>query len=117
MIIRSIELGPDVWKTAYNIAVEPSLHSLTSIINKMGELMNVTIEKTNPSDDNLYMYPTVFSGGMDISKAEVKLGFKPTNFDDMMKMTVEWYDNEFVTQPNYREEMIADLMARYKSII
>ena len=58
------------------------------------------------------MYPTVFSGGMDVSKAKTKLGFQPKNFEDALKSSIEWYDHEFNTNYDYREEMVADIMAR-----
>lgn len=40
------------------------------------------------------------------------LGFEPTNFEDALKTTIDWYDNEFVSQYDYREEMVSDIMAR-----
>ena len=30
--------------------------------------MNVTIDKIDTSDHNLHMYPTVYTGGIDITK-------------------------------------------------
>lgn len=52
---------------------EPSLHTLKSIVYKMAEFMNVIIEKIDTSDHNLYMYPTVYTGGIDIIKVNCEV--------------------------------------------
>ena len=111
MIVKTLELGPKVWNQAYNIATE-NPQTLKNFIIKMASIMNVTITETDGNDNNLFMYPTVFSGPMDVSKAKSKLGFQPTNFEDALKNSIEWYDHEFNTNYDYREEMIADIMAR-----
>lgn len=112
MIVKTLELGqPKVWNQAYNIATE-NPQSLHSFIQKMALIMNVTISQTDGNDNNLFMYPTVFSGAMDVSKAKSKLGFQPTNFEDALKNSIEWYDHEFNSNYDYREEMVADIMAR-----
>ena len=49
---------------------------------------------------------------MDVTKAKEKLGFKPTKFIDALKNSIEFYDNEFISSVDYREEMISDIMAR-----
>merc|ERR1719266_687010 len=74
--------------------------------------MNVTIDEIDTSDHNLYMYPTVYSGGIDTTKAKEMLDFQPTLFEDALKRTIAWFDNEFLSQYDYREEMISDIMAR-----
>ena len=111
MIVKTLELGPKVWNQAYNIATE-NPQTLKNFIIKMASIMNVTITETDRNDNNLFMYPTVFSGPMDVSKAKSKLGFQPTNFEDALKTSIEWYDHEFNSNYDYREEMVADIMAR-----
>ena len=111
MIVKTLELGPKVWNQAYNIATE-NPQTLKNFIIKMASIMNITITETDGNDNNLFMYPTVFSGPMDVSKAKSKLGFQPTNFEDALKNSIEWYDHEFNSNYDYREEMIADIMAR-----
>ena len=111
MIVKTLELGPKVWNQAYNIATE-NPQTLKNFIIKMASIMNVTISQTDGNDNNLFMYPTVFSGPMDVSKAKSKLGFQPTNFEDALKTSIEWYDHEFNSNYDYREEMVADIMAR-----
>ena len=111
MIVKTLELGPKVWNQAYNIATE-NPQTLKNFIIKMASIMNVTISQTDGNDNNLFMYPTVFSGPMDVSKAKSKLGFQPTNFEDALKNSIEWYDHEFNSNYDYREEMVADIMAR-----
>ena len=105
-------LGKKVWNQSFNIATEPSLHTLKSIVNKMADFMNVTIDEIDTSDHNLYMYPTVYSGGIDTTKAKELLNFQPTLFQDALKTTISWFDNEFLSQYDYREEMISDIIAR-----
>lgn len=112
MIVKVLEKGDAVWNEAYNIAMTPPLHTLRSIIQEMAEIMNVTLGETEPSDNNLFMYPTVFSGGIDTQKARDRLGFTPTEFSIALRSTVKWYDLEFVQNYDYREEMVADVMAR-----
>ena len=111
MIVKTLELGPKVWNQAYNIATE-NPQTLKNFIIKMASIMNITIIETDGNDNNLFMYPTVFSGPMDVSKAKSKLGFQPTNFEDALKTSIEWYDHEFNSNYDYREEMVADIMAR-----
>ena len=112
MIVKTLELGqPKVWNQAYNIATE-NPQTLKNFIQKMASIMNVSISQTDGNDNNLFMYPTVFSGPMDVSKAKSKLGFQPTNFKDALKNSIEWYDHEFNSNYDYREEMVADIMAR-----
>lgn len=111
MVMRAIEKGDGVWDNAYNVA-SAAVVTLEQIIKKMAHHMNVTITDTNKDNSNLHMYPTVFSGGIDISKAEKLLDFHPTDLDEALSKTIKWYDNEFAHNYDYREEMISDIMAR-----
>ena len=114
MIVQTLELGSrpqEVWNEAYNIATD-NVHSLRSFVQQMAHFMNVSIGSTDGNDNNLFMYPTVFSGGMDVSKAKNQLNFHPTDFVKALKSTIDWYDNEFVHNYDYREEMVGDIMAR-----
>ena len=67
MVIRVIEKGPAYWNHAYNIATLAVL-TLKEIIEKMSDKMNVQIQDTDPNDHNLFMYPTVHSGGKSLLK-------------------------------------------------
>ena len=74
-----------------------------------------------------------FRGGMDISKAISKLEFVPTDLSDVLEKSIQWYDQEFAhnfeyryidifnfvrsrvsfsNSNSYREEMLQDIMAR-----
>ena len=114
MIVQTLELGSrpqKVWNEAYNIATD-NVHSLRSLVQQMAHFMNVSIGPTDGNDNNLFMYPTVFSGGMDVSKAKKQLNFHPTDLAEALKSTIDWYEHEFVNNYDYREEMVGDIMAR-----
>ena len=55
------------------------------------------------------MYPTVFNGNLDISKARKMLGFKPTTADEAFKATLAWYEQAFVKFPSNRDSILTDL--------
>jgi hypothetical protein len=107
----TIAKGPEVWDKAYNIATH-AVVTLEAFIQKVANLMNVTILETDPNDNNLHMYPTVFTGGISVERAEKLLNFKPTTLEDALSATISWYDNEFTQSYDYRESMISDIMAR-----
>ncbi len=110
-IMTAIERGPSVWDRAYNIAVEQEVN-LEEILRMMANAMNVTITKTDGSNGNLHMYPTVFTGGIDIHLAKELLSFEPTDLKEAVVRSIKWYDDEFVRSFEYRESMISDLLAR-----
>ena len=60
MVIRVIEKGTTKWDQAYNIATH-AVVTLREIITQLAEKMNVDLGKTDPNDNNLFMYPTVYS--------------------------------------------------------
>ena len=60
MVIRVIEKGASNWDQAYNIATQ-AVVTLKEIITQMAEKMQVDLGKTDPNDNNLFMYPTVYS--------------------------------------------------------
>ena len=61
------------------------------------------------TDKSFYLYPTVFTGNIDISKAKKMLGFKPTSPDEAFKQTLAWYEEAFVKFPGNRDSILTDL--------
>ena len=61
------------------------------------------------TDKSFYLYPTVFTGNIDISKAKKMLGFKPTSADEAFKQTLAWYEEAFVKFPGNRDSILTDL--------
>lgn len=109
-VMLALERGNTAWNTAYNIAMVEEI-TLTSVIQDMAKIQNATVDKTNDDDGNFHLYPTVFSGPLDISKAEKMLGFKPTSLDAALRSTINWYETEFVQSYDYREDILSELMA------
>ena len=60
MVIRVIEKAASNWDEAYNIATH-AVVTLKEFITQMAEKMQVDLGKTDPNDNNLFMYPTVYS--------------------------------------------------------
>ena len=61
------------------------------------------------TEKSFYLYPTVFSGNMDISKAKKMLGFTPTSAEEAFKSTLAWYEEAFVKFPSNRDSILTDL--------
>ena len=61
------------------------------------------------STKSFYLYPTVFSGNMDISKARERLEFLPTPADLAFKQTLAWYEEAFVKFPSHRDSVLTNL--------
>ena len=61
------------------------------------------------TEKSFYLYPTVFSGNMDISKAKKMLGFVPTSAEEAFKATLAWYEEAFVKFPSNRDSILTDL--------
>ena len=61
------------------------------------------------TEKSFYLYPTVFTGSLDISKAKSMLGFTPTPADEAFKATLDWYKEAFVKFPSHRDSILTDL--------
>ncbi len=109
--MSAIEKGPSVWDKAYNIAVDEVV-TLEEIVRMMAKKMGVTITDTDTTNGKLHMYPTVFTGGIDTSRAKQLLDFKPTPLEEAMEQSVLWYNNRFSQSFDYRESMMSDILAR-----
>ena len=102
---------PEAWDNAYNIAFEQEFY-LWDILQLMAKSLDVEgIEQDNEeSEKSVHLFPTVFSGPQDITKAKEKLGFVPSDPVKAFKDTVTWYDEAFVNMEREREEMITRFM-------
>ena len=67
------------------------------------------VGNSETTDKSFYLYPTVFTGNIDISKAKKMLGFQPTPADDAFKATLAWYEEAFVKFPSNRDSILTDL--------
>jgi len=105
-----IELGEPVWNEAYNIAMDEEF-SLANILLRMrdGLGMKEVLGNSDESDKSFYLYPSVFSGNMDISKAQKVLNFKPTSADEAFEKTIAWYEEAFAKYPTQRDEILSEL--------
>ena len=77
-------------------------HILSS---KLGQVVGESQE----SEKSFYLYPTVFSGNIDISKAKEMLQFQPTPADEAFRETLAWYDEAFVKFPAHRDSVLTEL--------
>ena len=103
--------GDDMWNDSYNIALEEEFN-LRDILKRMAEHLG-TEDKLkfdeNPRDENYFLYPSVFRGPIDISKAREKLGFTPSTADEAFRKTVQWYEDAFLTMEKEREKALSVL--------
>ena len=73
--------------------------------SKLGQVVGESQE----SEKSFYLYPTVFSGNLDISKAREKLQFQPTPAEQAFRETLAWYDEAFVKFPAHRDSVLTEL--------
>jgi len=105
-----IRAGESVWNQAYNIAMEEEF-SLANILLRMRDGLGVdeVVGESQESEKSFYLYPTVFSGNLDISKAREKLQFQPTPAEQAFRETLAWYDEAFVKFPAHRDSVLTEL--------
>jgi len=109
-VLQVIRKGEQVWNQAYNIAMEEEF-SLANILLRMRDGLGVdeVVGESEESEKSFYLYPTVFSGNMDISKARQTLQFLPTTADEAFKETLAWYEEAFVKFPSHRDSVLTEL--------
>ena len=109
-VLKVIEKGEQVWDEAYNIALEEEF-TLANILLRMrdGLGMKEVLGDSEDSEKSFYLYPTVFSGNMDISKAKKMLDFAPTPADRAFEETLAFYKKAFVDFPEERDEVLTEL--------
>jgi len=105
-----IDLGKPVWNEAYNIAMEEEF-SLANILLRMRDGLGLkeVLGNSEDTDKSFYLYPTVFSGNMDISKAKKALKFQPTNSEEAFEKTLAWYEEAFHKFPTQRDIILSEL--------
>lgn len=88
-VVKVIEQrsNKEILDQAYNIGMDEEV-SLWDIVQKIGGVMGTEdMEQNNiPSEKAFFLYPTVFAGPMDSSKAKRVLGWKPTDIDVAFKV-------------------------------
>ena len=67
------------------------------------------VGNSETTEKSFYLYPTVFTGNMDITKAKKMLGFTPTPADDAFKATLAWYEEALVKFPSNRDSVLTEL--------
>jgi len=110
VVLKVILGGQKVWDQAYNIAMEEEF-SLANILLRMRDGLGLAevLGDGEESKDSFYLYPTVFSGNMDISKAKEMLGFVPTSADATFEATLAFYKKAFVEFPKERDMVLTEL--------
>ena len=73
--------------------------------SKLGQVVGESKE----TEKSFYLYPTVFSGNLDISKAKEMLQFQPTPAEQAFRETLAWYDEAFVKFPGHRDSVLTEL--------
>ena len=71
--------------------------------------MTQVVGESEQSEKSFYLYPTVFSGNMDISKAKKTLQFQPTSAEEAFRKTLAWYEEAFVKFPSHRDSVLTEL--------
>ena len=67
------------------------------------------VGNSEATEKSFYLYPTVFTGNMDIKKARKMLDFTPTPAEEAFKATLAWYEEAFVKFPSQRDSILTDL--------
>ena len=125
-VLAVVERGEAVWNQAYNLAMDEEF-SLANILLRMRDQLGVpevcpttilvhiitstsqVVGNSETTEKSFYLYPTVFTGSLDISKAKSMLGFTPTPADEAFKATLDWYKEAFVKFPSHRDSILTDL--------
>ena len=125
-VLAVVERGEAVWNQAYNLAMDEEF-SLANILLRMRDQLGVpevgpttilvhiitntsqVVGNSETTEKSFYLYPTVFTGSLDISKAKTMLGFTPTPADEAFKATLDWYKEAFVKFPSHRDSILTDL--------
>ena len=97
------------WDEAYNIGCD-EVFNVTSQIMTMGHLMGKHELRPRKGDIDLYIYPSVTKGPMDLSKAEDELGFVPTPLDVALSKTIAWYEKMYLDSKGFREDVLDELI-------
>ncbi|UJR33385.1 hypothetical protein I4U23_020833 [Adineta vaga] len=84
-----------------------AIHDLLSLIIDELDLTNVHIPiKYNPNTE-IDFFPSVTRGGLDISKAlSNQYNWKPTPLKQVVRETIQWYNDAYGHYPNERSHMI-----------
>lgn len=109
-VLAVVEKGEEVWNQSFNIAMEEEF-TLANILLRMRDGLggHEVVGNSETTEKSFYLYPTVFSGNMDISKAKKMLGFTPTSAEEAFKATLAWYEEAFVKFPSNRDSILTDL--------
>ena len=106
-IILAMDKREKAWDGAFNIAMEEKF-TLPGALARMAETLKITNTTTSGDsvEGSFFIYPTVFRGPVDVSKAKEVLGFTPTNAETAFRETVQWYEEAFSKREAEREEML-----------
>uniref|UniRef100_A0A0B7AQY8 NAD-dependent epimerase/dehydratase domain-containing protein n=1 Tax=Arion vulgaris TaxID=1028688 RepID=A0A0B7AQY8_9EUPU len=94
LIFKLIQmLPPGVVDQAYNLALRetPTLMKLLEDIRGELNLTNIQI-LTSTQTDTIQLFPSVFQGSINISKAENNLNWNPTKWEIVLRDTVKFYE-------------------------
>jgi len=101
---------PSSWKEAYNVASEEVFNVTQALefISKhiIGQDYTPNVISIDNPDNAVAMYPSVTRGPVDISKAQHKLKFVPTPLEEVLKKTIDWFEQQLESDPKYKNEMI-----------
>mmetsp|Transcript_27133 Transcript_27133/g.38440 ORF Transcript_27133/g.38440 Transcript_27133/m.38440 type:complete len:146 (-) Transcript_27133:98-535(-) len=105
---------PESWNEAYNIACQETFN-VTEAIQSIAKIVtgeSLSVKRIGPADEEQMfdpgaMYPSVTRGPIDVSKAMKRLsGFVPTPLEEVLRISCEWYEKEFMTNEESRAEFV-----------
>jgi len=110
ILVAMDESNRGAWNASYNIACE-EVFNVTSQIMSMGHLMgNHKIRPAKIRNLDLHVYPSVTKGPIDVTKAKVTLGFRPTPQEVALSRTIRWYDKLYKGDSEFRKEVETELI-------
>ena len=101
----------ETWNEVYNIACEEDFN-VVSAIKHVAAILGIDgigIKAVAP-EESFAIYPSVRRGPIDISKAREALKFIPTPLEEALRKTVEWYEDLFVNDEEYRARMLGEFI-------
>jgi len=118
-ILNLLEYSLDKFDEAYNLACleTPTLMDVLESMKKHLNVSNIPI-KINDDTNALYLFPSVKLGPISVHKAQTKIDWKPTSFEEIVSKNVMFYEDAIrnVRFDRPRKDIIRSMQAYFKRV-